>query len=747
MVRFGFWVSFVVFLLKANHMRYLKFLSALSALIWAQSPSWGRAYVDSAASVVPQYIVSPVTNTNTRVPYVAYLVIRGLEPNTTYRYVVRMDDNTTPATSLNINLGAGNPIYYDASSNNFTRTATPSLNTAGNYGTITTVVENGMATARLIFIIEATGNARFRTDKTLYPKVFLREDAAGNDSAVVYAEKTPVEPIAFGSSCPNQDTCGSFLYDSITPSLVNSKFVFLYDTYLLGPNPTFKRPITGAIVEPSVSNLATNGSYLLAFRNEVASKSGRWGTIVPNTLPNGIRSIVYHERGHTLVSSPLANVGIYDRDGQWPSGYNTANPNNGPAAVSLLMSLTQPLRPVTGIRPPDAFERGLFIWRNLGTNPLCPQCDGFIYVTNDHLLTSASPLSFPYSESCAYSLGLGQLPSPPADSTLPPTSWGIVGGPGWAGAFGDSIRISPQLLRNPGSGEFLWPITTPPLNNCSSQPASCQEIFVPAGAWKWKLHPVAFSNEAGNLVRNYKYGDQMGSATMPFHQTSLSGPFSVPGTPVGLTETSGADLNNLNTNTTTSLTIRALLPYDIQVYPAFPFEFNQPNTGYLQWDLVRVSNNSIIGSGSSQIPFGTNSCGAPSNNFNECAYQTNVSVSGLTLGTYRIRGRIIPPVCPNAFSPMPIETDSLTFVVTVTTALASSAQVVPVIRTTPTAWHIDGVSGQAMLYDAQGRQLWSGFAEQGALSISRQDLRPGLYLLVVETPTGPFIHRLLHLTE
>ena len=41
-------------------MRYPKLLVWMNALLWAQSPSWGRAYVDSAASVVPQYIVSPV---------------------------------------------------------------------------------------------------------------------------------------------------------------------------------------------------------------------------------------------------------------------------------------------------------------------------------------------------------------------------------------------------------------------------------------------------------------------------------------------------------------------------------------------------------------------------------------------------------------------------------------------------------------------------------------------------------------
>jgi len=726
-------------------MRYPKLLVWMNALLWAQSPSWGRAYVDSAASVVPQYIVSPVVNANTRVPYVAYLVIRGLEPNTPYRYVVRMDDNTTPATNLNINAGAGNPIYYDAGSGNFTHTTSPSLNIAGRYGLVTT---DASGQAEIVFILEATSNARFSTDKTVYPKVFLREDAATpTDSAVVYADKTPVKPIAFGSSCPNQDTCGSFLYDSITPSLVNSRFVFLYDEYLLGPNPSFKRPIAGAIVEPT--GISYPASYLTTYRNQVAGKPGRWGTIIPNTLPNGIRSIVYHERGHTVMSVPLADVGIYDRDGQWPSGYNTANPNNGPAAVGLLRSLTQPLRLVSGIRQPDAYERGFFIWRNLSTNPLCTPCDGFVYVINDLLLSSPPPPLLPsYSEDCAYTIGFGNLPLPPVDSTLLPTAWGLVGGPGWGGAVGDSLRI-PALLARDLSGDFLWPtITLPPQSDCSVQPASCQAIFSPSGDWKWKLHPVAFSNEAGNLVLNYNYEDQMGFPMAPFYQATVSSPFSVPGMPVGLIETSGADLTSLNVNTTPTLSIRAVLPYEVQAYPAFPFEFGSPNTGYLQWELVRASDNVILSSGNSLLPFGTNSCGPPNNSPNECAYETNVSVSELATGDYQIRGWITPPLCPGNVDPVtPIPTSPLNFTVTVGTGLASSAPAQLIIRTTPMAWQIEGVSGPIALYDAQGRRVWSGSPEQNSILISRQNLSPGLYLLVAETPAGPSVHRLLHLTE
>jgi hypothetical protein len=63
------------------------------------------------------------------------------------------------------------------------------------------------------------------------------------------------------------------------------------------------------------------------------------------------------------------------------------------------------------------------------------------------------------------------------------------------------------------------------------------------------------------------------------------------------------------------------------------------------------------------------------------------------------------------------------------------------------AWQIEGVSGPIALYDAQGRRVWSGTAEQNTILISRQNLSPGLYVLVAETPAGPSVHRLLHLTQ
>ncbi|RMF52190.1 MAG: hypothetical protein D6750_02560, partial [Bacteroidetes bacterium] len=270
------------------------------ALLWAQSPSWGRAQIDSASSIIPRYIVSPVAQSNTRLPYFAVLQITGLEPNRWYRYVPRMDNSTAPPPTNNVNLGAGNPIFYNAQTNTFWRPTTPSLTTTGGYDTIQTDA-NGVAT--VIFGIEPTGNARFRTDggNQVYVKVFLRshDPSAPVDSAYVIGDKTPIQPLALRTTA--RDTCGSFLYDS---ALVSPKtLVFLYDVY--GPHEVGERPLSGAVVEPA--GISWPGSMLAAYTNEVSTKQNRYGTLIPNLLPHGVRAIHYYPLG--------CQTGIFDQDG------------------------------------------------------------------------------------------------------------------------------------------------------------------------------------------------------------------------------------------------------------------------------------------------------------------------------------------------------------------------------------------------------------------------------------------------
>ena len=318
----------------------------------------------------------------------------------------------------------------------------------------------------------------------------------------------------------------------------------------------------------------------------------------------------------------------------------------------------------------------------------------------------------------------------------------MIGGPGWSGQFGDSLIAPVQLLYSPTSGTFLLPTFDPTTNACSACPAiDCNEVFSSFHSWTFKLHPVAFSNEAGNLVRNYSYFDQRGGVNTPFHSVTVSGPFSTPGAPIGLTETSGANLSAIDVTTTPQLSIRAILPYEVQIYAVFPFHYGTFNNGYLEWELVNASNGNVITSGSTQFS-GFNTCGTYPH---QCTYETTVPISSLGVGTYRIRGRILPPVCPGFGPPLPILTDSITFTVTVGTAFSQQNPTQVVIRTTPLAWVVEGVLGEALLSDSQGRRIWNGRAENGRLFIPRSSLQPGLYLLVTESPTGPLTHRLLHI--
>ncbi|GIV25221.1 MAG: hypothetical protein KatS3mg026_0913 [Bacteroidia bacterium] len=442
-----------------------------AALLWAQqSPSWGRAQIDSAASIIPRYVVSPVAQTNTRLPYFAVLRLTGLEPNTWYRYVPRMDNSTTPPSTNNVNLGAGNPIFYNAQTQTFWRSTSPSLTTSGGYDTILTDA-NGEAT--LIFGLEPTGNLRFRTDggNQVYVKVFLRshDPNAPIDSAYVIGDKTPIQPLALRTTA--EDTCGSFLYDSSLAA--PGTLVFLYDSY--GPHGVGERPLSGAVVEPV--GIAWPGSMLAAYTAQVSTQQKRYGTLIPNLLPNGVRAIHYY--------SLSCQSGIFDQDGVWPSGISTVNPNNGAAALGLLNS---PYRPL----PPEP--------SNSCISPSINPTTGRVYTGYTHspitgfAYEMVACLSFPYLP------GFTTL----TDSTSP-----------WSGTL--YALCQPSLW---GSSSDSLPPVWQILPGAACQDPCWMYQSVP-GAFFWRC----FSGEAGYQVQNFNYYD--GSPNYAYQTVTLN-PLRVP---------------------------------------------------------------------------------------------------------------------------------------------------------------------------------------------------------------------------
>ena len=99
-------------------------------------------------------------------------------------------------------------------------------------------------------------------------------------------------------------------------------FVALYD------NTTGTgKPLSQTYVEDEG---VTAASVVQFYTDSVNARNGRWGSIVPNTLPNGVQRV--EQRSYldgSIISFNTSATGI------WPSGTNTVNPLGGTTAFRL----------------------------------------------------------------------------------------------------------------------------------------------------------------------------------------------------------------------------------------------------------------------------------------------------------------------------------------------------------------------------------------------------------------------------
>ncbi|MCX7611021.1 MAG: lamin tail domain-containing protein [Ignavibacterium sp.] len=267
--------------------------------------------------ILPQYIQGFSGTNNNRVFYVYRLRFDNLQPNATYRYINQAVISSDGATSN----GAGNCIFI---SNNgiFTRATSTSFTTAGQYGEFATD-QFGKYTGW--FISEPTGNSRFAVGNYIFIRIRLNDGAGGTTAVTYLTTSDSIQVIDFGTS--NNPTQGSGIFGI---SMADPKdFVFLFDNV-----NGIGRPISGAVVENDGLNLSTNTSFIQFYRDSVDNQNGRWGTIIPNQLPNGIRRI---ER-RFFSNGNLHPVIAIDSDGIWPSGANTVNPVVGANPIRITLS-------------------------------------------------------------------------------------------------------------------------------------------------------------------------------------------------------------------------------------------------------------------------------------------------------------------------------------------------------------------------------------------------------------------------
>jgi hypothetical protein len=179
----------------------------------------------------------------------------------------------------------------------------------GSYATFTTDA-SGSYTGWFGYVNSA--NARFATvGNVVFPVVIMAADATpGTIIRRALNQGASVLNYAAGAGTTN----GTLLTGSSSATPKN--LVFTYDN-AAGTG----RPISGALVE--ATGIAT-GTTTYSVTN------GSYTTVLPNTLPNGIRRV--EER--SVTSGAVTNCNT-DADGVWTSGANTVNPVGGVAAVVL----------------------------------------------------------------------------------------------------------------------------------------------------------------------------------------------------------------------------------------------------------------------------------------------------------------------------------------------------------------------------------------------------------------------------
>jgi hypothetical protein len=248
----------------------------------------------------PQFMVG--ANTATRVPTWALVRFDNLQPNTTYRYRTGADSTFNGNTPN----GAGNNIHYNANIQNYNYDTNPSDNLiAGRHSLFTTGANE---TSRVVWLnLVATGNARFNEGRNMHWIVLFRDSVRGLDSRYVSTNTTSAR--LFGTASNNI----TGIVDT-TSALQERSIVCLYDN-VAGTG----QPISTAIVQEDGTTITAAVNYYAV----LDGVSGSWATVVPNSLPNGIRRV----EQRSLLTGQIINSFV-DADGVWAT-VDTRNPNRG----------------------------------------------------------------------------------------------------------------------------------------------------------------------------------------------------------------------------------------------------------------------------------------------------------------------------------------------------------------------------------------------------------------------------------
>lgn len=267
--------------------------------------------------IVPQYFKG--NSGSSRLPYVFRVTINNLTPNATYRYYNTV---VTGADAPTID-GAGVPIFAQGAT--WVHSNSVSMNTLNGYAEF-----NSDASGNYTgwFGISGTGNARFNVGNNVFMRIALNNGAGGTSVSTRVTTTNSAKVIDLVASAgANNGTA----IRSVSNGQAKD-FIFLYDNDL-GTG----RPISGTYFE---SDGTTNASASTFYSGNVDGVAKAWGTIIPNTLPDGIRYVASYSYA---TGSQLCTFS--DADGVWPTGsINTVNPAGGNTAPLVLANADVPMQ-------------------------------------------------------------------------------------------------------------------------------------------------------------------------------------------------------------------------------------------------------------------------------------------------------------------------------------------------------------------------------------------------------------------
>ncbi|MDZ4758847.1 MAG: Calx-beta domain-containing protein [Bacteroidota bacterium] len=290
-----------------------------------------------SSAIVPQYAkgnAGAATNT-ARVPFFIWAKLTGFTANTTYRYGVRaIQESTDGPTSK----GGGNQIFVHQSGNN-TFSSSYGLKTVGQYDSLTT--DNNGEYAGW-FGLELTGNVRFTDGNYIKPRIILNDGVANSSNDSFHLTTADSVKCLDFSTTSGSGCTGVFSHSKAA----DKNFAFLYDN-VNGSG----RPLSITLIEQDGYDYRNSATAATFYKNNVDSISGAWGTIIPNSLANGVRRV----ENHNLSDGSLYHADT-DADGVWATGsINTVNPKGGTTAIQI-SGTDAPLIPVAPKNPVVKFN-------------------------------------------------------------------------------------------------------------------------------------------------------------------------------------------------------------------------------------------------------------------------------------------------------------------------------------------------------------------------------------------------------